>query len=434
MEHTRSRRIWCSDETAFADEISSLLTQVYLNSRQKNSEEQKRELQERLERAERMESLGILAGGVAHDLNNILGPMVGYSELILRQLDNTEKIEKRVKRIGQSAQEAADVIQDLLTLARRGRYEMVPTDLNQIIMDFLESPAFLSLKEQRPEVEIVANLDDSLGRMLGSTPHLMKVIMNLIFNAFDAITGEGKVYVITSCPHLEKLSNGFDLGDLSGNLISLCVKDTGNGIAPENLEKIFEPYFSKKKLGRSSGSGLGLSVVYGVIKDHHGYYDIISTPGLGTEFNVFFPVVDAEDCEPDTARKKIEGTETILIVDDNPVQLEIAEEMISSLGYSVTIAASGENAVEYLKSNEADLVILDMIMDPGIDGLDTYREILKIRTEQKAIITSGFSATERVEEMQKLGAGQYIRKPYSLSAVGGAIREELDKVHETIPT
>ncbi len=424
-EHTGEPRVWQSDEIAFADEISSLLSQVYSNAKRKRSEQQKRQLQDRLERAERMESLGILAGGVAHDLNNILGPVVGYSELILLQLGEDNKIARQVDRINRSAQDAADVIQDLLTLARRGRYEMVPLSLNKIVTNFVESPTFLNLAMKNMEIEIAVNLDDSIGKMSGSSPHLSKVVMNLIINAFDAIPGEGLVTISTSQHYLEFLSNGHTLGELAGEYVTLSIVDTGNGIPSENLAKIFEPYYSKKKMGKNSGSGLGLSVVYGVVKDHKGFYDIITSPGNGTEFRLYFPVLNVTDDWQETIETEMGGTESILVIDDNEGQRDVATELISSMGYEVVAASGGEEAIEYLKEHSVDLVLLDMIMDPGIDGLDTYREIIKLHPGQKAIIASGFSATDRVEEMQKLGAGKYIKKPYTRQLLGRAIREEL---------
>ncbi len=425
IEHSGEPRMWESDEITFAEEISAQLSQLYSNAARVRSDKQRRDLQERLERAERMEALGILAGGVAHDLNNTLGPIVGYAELLLRQLDKDDKVAKRIKKIGKSAQDAADVIQDLLTLARRGRYEMVPTDLNRVVGDYLESPAFLALNESRLDIEVTVDLDESIGLLMGSSVHLLKVVMNLVINAYDAMTDGGKLTITTAMRHLEQLSNGFKPDDAPGEYLLLSVIDTGNGIAADDLAKIFEPYYSKKKMGGSSGSGLGLSVVYGIVKDHKGFYDIISTPGAGTEFQLYFPVTTAEIKKTDTENMVLEGMESILVVDDSEGQRDVAVEMLESLGYNVRAVTSGERAVEYLQTHSVDLILLDMIMDPGIDGLDTYREIIKLHPGQKAVIASGYSATERVEEMQRLGAGQYIKKPYTLRALGTAIREEL---------
>lgn len=426
-EHTGEPRTWKADEITFADEISSFLSQVYLGAEQRRSERQQKELQERLERAERMESLGIMAGGVAHDLNNTLGPVVGYTDLILSQLDENDKVAKRVKKIGKSAQDAADVIQDLLTLARRGRYEMMPLNLNTVVKEYLESPGFLRLFREREDVAYKIDLDKSIGKIMGSTSHLNKVVMNLVVNACDAMPDGGRLIIQTRQAYVRKLPGGYELDNDAGEYIIFSVIDTGKGISAEDLEKIFEPYYSKKKMGGSSGSGLGLSVVYGVVKDHKGYYDISSTPGKGTNFSLYFPVTTDLGKTSNDKADEAGGTETILVVDDNESQREVAAELLEALGYKVLTASSGKRAVDLLKSITVDLVVMDMIMDPGIDGLDTYREILKIHPGQKAIIASGYSATDRVEKMQELGAGEYIKKPFTLQKLRRVIREELNK-------
>ncbi len=388
------------------------------------AEQQQRELKAKLDRAERMESLGILAGGVAHDLNNMLGPMVGYSDLLLMKLDEGDPIRKQVQRIGKSAQDAADVIQDLLTLARRGRYEMIPTNLNDVVEAYLDSPGFNQLTESRPTIKVETRLDPSLANFMGSAPHLHKAVMNLVINAFDAMPNGGSLVIETVQQNLEKLIGGYE-GIEAGDYVILRVGDTGIGIDPKDCGKIFEPYYSKKKMG-SSGSGLGLAVVYGIVKDHKGYYDIFSSIGQGAEFVIYLPVTRKEIPDLTDPQVDYHGTETILVVDDFEEQRQIAGDLLSSMGYQVSTVINGHDAVNYLANHKIDLVVLDMIMEKGFDGLDTYREILKIHPEQKAIIVSGFSATERANEMQRLGAGPYIKKPYTLKEIAKAIREELD--------
>jgi len=302
---------------------------------------------------------------------------------------------------------------------------MIPTYLNDIVTDYLESPAFLNLTEARPDIEVRVDLDDSARPLLGSAAHLSKVVMNLVVNAFDAMSQQGRLTITTAIRTVETLSNGHDLGDASGEYLLLSVADTGDGIAPEDLAKIFEPYYSKKRMSCSSGSGLGLSVVYGIVKDHTGFYDIVTSRGQGTDFRLYFPITTVAEETPEVDADSGVGTESILVVDDNEGQRDVAAALLRSLGYSVRTAASGERAIEFLKTRPVDLVVLDMIMDPGIDGLDTYREIIKIHPGQRALIASGYSATERVETMQRLGAGQYLKKPYSLKTLGRAIREEL---------
>ena len=372
-----------------------------------------------------MEALGILAGGVAHDLNNMLGPLVGYPELILMKLPEDSPFRKQLNRISNAAQEAAEVVQDLLTLARRGRYEMAPTNLNEVIEAYLDSPNYARLLESHSNINVKINLADKLQNISGSASHLSKVIMNFVVNAFDAMPDGGTLTIETSQDHLDRLPGGYDRIE-PGDFVVMRIRDTGQGIEDKDLSQIFEPYYSKKKMGRS-GSGLGLSVVYGVIKDHKAYYDIFTKVGVGTEFVVYFPATRQEAVQAPEIKEIHQGEETILIVDDVEDQREMAADLLSSLGYRVTTVASGREAIKLLRDKTFDLVVLDMIIEKDFDGLDTYREIVKIHADQKAIIVSGFSATERVHEAQELGAGEYLKKPYTREAIGRAVRTELDK-------
>ncbi len=432
LEHIGEQRAWQNDEVAFADEIAGQIAQIYADAERHRMEREQQGLQDRLERAERMESLGILAGGVAHDLNNLLGPVVGYSELILAQMSGDDRTGQRVRKIGKSAQDAADVIQDLLTLARRGRYDMVPTKVNDIVKDYVDSPSFEKLSESHPEVDVNVELDESIDMIMGSSAHLAKVVMNLIVNAFDAMPDGGALSVTSSQRWVEKLASGHE-GVVPSDYVLLRIRDSGMGIDAKDLARIFEPYYSKKKMG-TSGSGLGLSVVYGVVKDHKGYYDILSEPGDGAEFILYFPVTDVEEIAEPVQADDFSGTETVLVVDDVEEQRVMASEILSSLGYQVQVASGGKDAIEYLRHNTVDLALLDMIMEPGFDGLDTYREIVKLHPDQKAVVVSGFSATERVEEMRRLGAGDYVRKPYSIASLGKAVRDELDRAPVEVVT
>jgi CheY-like chemotaxis protein len=195
------------------------------------------------------------------------------------------------------------------------------------------------------------------------------------------------------------------------------------------MERIFEPFYTKKVMGRS-GTGLGMSVVWGTVKDHGGYIDVQSTKEKGTIFTLYFPITRKELAK-DKSRISIEGYkgkgESILVVDDVQEQREIASQILKKLSYSVTSVSSGEEAVDYLKDNSADLLLLDMIMDPGIDGLETYKRIIEFHPEQKALIASGFSESDRVKETQRLGAGAYLKKPFLLEKIGLAVRGELER-------
>ncbi|HAA03384.1 MAG TPA: hybrid sensor histidine kinase/response regulator, partial [Syntrophobacteraceae bacterium] len=214
-----------------------------------------------------------------------------------------------------------------------------------------------------------------------------------------------------------------------GDYVVLSVSDTGEGISAVDLKRIFEPFYTKKVMGRS-GTGLGLAVVWGTVKDHHGYINVLSEEGKGAAFTLYFPVTREELVSEQVSmsvREYLGKGETILIVDDVREQRELATTMLKKLHYSVTSVSSGEETLEYLKQHQVDLVILDMIMDHGMDGLDTYARIIEAHPQQKAIIVSGFSETERVAKAQALGAGAYVKKPYVLETLGRAVRMELDR-------
>jgi len=227
--------------------------------------------------------------------------------------------------------------------------------------------------------------------------------------------------------YIDRPLKGYDDVNV-GEYVVIAVSDDGSGISSDDLERIFEPFYTKKVMGRS-GTGLGLAVVWNVVQDHKGYIDV-RTSENGTTFELFFPITREEmsNQELSIPIKDYKGKgETILVVDDVGSQREISCKMLDKLGYKTKAISSGEEAVEYLKKNTVDLILLDMIMDPGIDGLDTYKKIIEIHPEQKAMIVSGFSETDRVKEAQKLGTGEYIKKPYTLEKIGMAVRTELDK-------
>jgi len=394
----------------------------------KRAEQEKRRLEAQLQRSQKMEAIGTLAGGVAHDLNNILAGLVSYPELLLMDLPEDSPLRKPISTIQKSGEKAAAIVQDLLTLARRGVAIAEVVNLNTIVSDYLKSPEYGKLREFHFDVTLKTDLKTDLMHISGSPVHLSKTIMNLISNAAEAMPEGGTISVSTENRYIDTPIRGYD--DVKeGNYVTLIVSDTGIGIPLEDREKIFEPFYTKKVMGRS-GTGLGMAVVWGTIKDHNGYIDVQSREGEGATFALYFPVTREELAKEKLhlSLEDIKGRgESILVVDDVEEQREIASSMLKKVGYSVTSVSSGEEAVEYMKNNQANLIILDMIMDPGIDGLETYKRILEIYPEQKAIIVSGFSETKRVKEAQKLGAGSYVKKPYILEKIGLAVRTELDK-------
>ena len=397
-------------------------------SERKRAEEEKQNLVAQLVRAQKMEAIGTLAGGVAHDLNNILSGLVSYPELLLLDLPKDSPLRQPILTIQNSGQKATAIVQNLLTLARRGVAATEVENLNSIVSNYLISPEFGKLREFHPNVKLETDFETDLLPILGSPVHLSKTVMNLVSNAAEAMPHGGEIFISTENRYIDQPIRGYDRVE-EGDYVTLIVSDTGVGIPQKDIEKIFEPFYTKKVMGRS-GTGLGMAVVWGTVKDHKGYIDVKSTEGKGTTFTLYFPVTRKESAK-DESRLSIEdyrGTgESILVVDDVKEQREIAGQVLKRLGYSVTSVSSGEEAVDYMKDNSADLLLLDMIMDPGIDGLETYKRILELRPGQKAIIVSGFSETERVREVQRLGAGAYVKKPYLLEKIGLAVRDELER-------
>lgn len=390
------------------------------------AEKDKRELQTQLQRAQKMESLGTLAGGVAHDLNNILTGIVSYPDLMLSDILEESPIRQGLLIIKKSGEKAAAIVNDLLTLARRGVSVSEVVNLNLLIEDYLKSPEFEKLKAYHPHVEVRLNLHGGLANVIGSPIHLSKAIMNMVSNAAEAMPDSGTITISTRNQAIQEAKNGY-MRIESGQYVTLEVTDTGVGISPEDLERIFEPFYSKKIMGRS-GTGLGMAVVWGTVQDHKGFIDVKSTAGKGTSFFLYFPPTDEliQCREESLSIEVLKGHgESILVVDDVEEQREIASKILEKLGYSVTTCGGGEEAVKFLENNSADLIILDMIMAPGMDGLETYREIIELHPNQKAIIASGFSETDRVRELQRMGAGEYIRKPYSLERIGLSVRKAL---------
>ena len=391
-----------------------------------NSE--RRRLEERLNRAEKMEGLGRMAGGVAHDLNNVLGVLVGYSELLAEKLPAESPLKRYADNIHQSSLRGGAIIQDLLTLARRGVTVSEVVDVNSVVFNYLRTLEFEKMKSYHPKVKIWTDLSDGLLNIKGSPVHLGKTIMNLVSNAVEAIADQGEVTIRTENRYLDSPLCGYDEMQ-EGDYVVLTVSDTGSGISTNDIRKIFEPFYTKKVMGRS-GTGLGLAVVWGTVKDHNGYIDVQSEEGKGSTFTLYFPAT-REDLAKVQEAISIDAYmgrgESILIVDDVEAQREVAMSMLGRLGYQVKAVSSGEKAIEYLKNGKADLVILDMIMDPGIDGMETYRRILEINPEQKAVIVSGFSESDRVRKAQEMGTGAFVQKPYILEKIGLAIRKELDR-------
>jgi PAS domain S-box-containing protein len=389
---------------------------------------QSKRLEKQLQRAHKMEALGFLAGGVAHDLNNILCGIVSYPDLLLRDLPDNSPLQAPLVTIKTSGEKASSIVQDLLTLARRGVASTELLNINHLVEEYLLSPECKTLLALHPGVLINKKLQPYLLNQVGSRTHIAKSLMNLISNAAEAMPSGGTITITTENRYLDKSMSGFETVR-EGEYAVLSVEDTGTGIDEEDLARIFEPFYTKKIMGRS-GSGLGMAVVWGTVKDHGGHINVHSVPGVGTCFELYFPAT--RQTLPESAGtipyEAYQGQgELVLVVDDIQQQREIAKSILIRLGYHTETVASGEEAIAYLENNRPDLIVLDMIMDPGLDGFETYRRIVAGKPGQKAIIVSGYSESEQVRKTQELGAGQYLKKPYTLETLGLAVRNELGR-------
>jgi CheY-like chemotaxis protein len=387
---------------------------------------ERHQLQKKLVQAQKMEALGTLAGGVAHDLNNVLAAIVSYPGILLLSLEADSPLRKPILAMQRAGQRAAEIVQDLLTLAKRGVSTKDSLNLNDLIQDYLQSPEHEKLMSHHPQVTVDARLGQDLHNFKGSAIHIQKTIMNLVTNAAEAQPDGGRI-IISTTNHRFSDSPENAQSNRDGEWVALAVSDDGCGIAKADLNRIFEPFYTKKVMGRS-GTGLGMAVVWGAVQDHHGHIDVVSRPDRGSTFTIYLPA--AGDADPQAQRpiphaEYMGNGERILVVDDIAEQREITSQLLTVLNYAPIAVSSGEAAIKFLKKEAVALLILDMIMDPGIDGLETFRQIVAFKPDQKAIITSGYAETDRVEQAMRLGAGPFLKKPYTLEALGKTIMDAL---------
>jgi len=395
-------------------------------SQRKKAQQEQLRLEARLHQAQKMEAIGLMAGGVAHDLNNILAGVVGYPDLLLLTIPKDSKLRQPLQRIKESGERAADVITDLLTIARSAACPSEVANINFMIQEYLGSLEFNKLKSRHQQVSFRLDLQSDLANNLCSKPHIKKCLMNIIVNGAEAIDQEGTVQIST---YNQDVEQELAIGDqllAKGHYAVIRVTDSGKGIAKDHLDHIFEPFYSRKKMGRS-GTGLGLTVVWNTVQDHGGIVQVESSPE-GTSFMLFFP--SSNKPLPLQAKEiplaELQGNkEIIMVVDDEQLPLDIAKSMLAQLNYKVVTKASGEDAIAYLQDNKVDLLVLDMVMNPGLNGRQTYEQILAVRPEQKAIIASGFAENDETNKVLGLGAHGFLRKPYPINGLGKAVKEAL---------
>ncbi len=391
---------------------------------QKKAEGERLVAEEKLQKAHRMEAIGLMAGGVAHDLNNILSGLVSYPELLLLQLSEDDDLYKPIKAIQNSGERAAAVVADLLTVARGVATVKEVSSVNMLIKEYLGSPECGKLKSLHPQIRIDSRFTEDLWNIKCSKVHIQKVLMNLITNAVEAIDTEGSVLISTANQSVDPAKMvSSSLQD--GEYVVVTVQDTGSGIGQHDLAHIFEPFYTKKVMGRS-GTGLGLAVVWNTIKDHRAYITVESDEN-GSTFTLYFPPCHEEISRNNDALSitSLKGCGSVLVVDDEEQQRNIATQMLTLLGYTVNTVSSGEEAVDFCSKKSVDLLLLDMLMEPGINGLETYQKIIELYPSQKAIIASGFSESSAVLASKALGVGSYIKKPYNLEQLGKALQKVL---------
>ncbi|MBI5869159.1 MAG: PAS domain S-box protein [candidate division Zixibacteria bacterium] len=380
----------------------------------------RKQAEEQLLRAKRLEAAGQLAGQIAHDFNNLLGPLVAYPELIAPHLPPDARLQEMLHDMAAAARQIADINQELLTMSRRGHYNLEPLDLNRLVEHCLRT-----VSTPAP-ITIARELSERLPLVRGGASQIMRLLNNLINNAFDAMPDGGALTVRTAKINLDApLKRYPDVRP--GEFVRLDITDTGRGIPTGAVERIFEPFFTTKKADRRRGSGLGLAVVHSVMEDHEGYVDFDSEPGKGTTFSLYFPVNPVPSPEPAPDSSVPMGTgQRVLVVDDDSMQRRIAERTLKRLGYVVQTVASGEEAVEFVAQHPQEILLLDMVMD-GIDGTETLRRIKRQYPDQIAIILSGYACSDRVDEAMRLGAKGFIQKPVHLATLAAALHDALHK-------
>jgi PAS domain S-box-containing protein len=398
----------------------------------KKQEEENRNLQELLHRASKMKAIGLMAGGIAHDLNNILAGVTGYPELMLLGLPPDSKLRKPLKAVLHSGRRASAVVTELLTMARGVASVKKPHDCNNLIEEFLATPEAIKITEDYPNVQIITRLGKDTGSITCSPIHIQKCIMNLLFNAVEVAKDKTRswVEIVTDRPSLS--ADVLDNLNLSpGDYVRIFIKDNGSGISKQDIEKIFEPFYSKKILGRS-GTGLGLTVVWNVVHEHHGAVRVESS-GQGTTFTIYLPATNKTELETADDSTPWEGQSAghILVVDDEPQLRDIASAMLATFGYTTKTVNSGEEAIAVMQKETFDLVLIDMMMEPGMNGRQTYEKIIKITPGQKALIVSGYSKNDEVTRALALGAGGFIKKPYSMSELLRAVQSVGLQTHNT---
>ena len=406
--------------------LSKVLVSINDVTELHQAHQNKDRLEAQLQQAQRMESMGKLAGGIAHDFNNLLMAIQGRTSVMLMKKDSSHPDIEHLRGIEGHVESAADLTKQLLGFARGGKYEVKPTALNELIKK--QNRMF---GRTRKEVYIREKYEENLWAVEVDRGQMQQVLLNLYINAWQAMPGGGDLYLKTENVTLdENYVKPFSIEP--GRYVKISVTDTGVGMDKVTRERIFDPFFTTKGIGK--GTGLGLASVYGIIKNHGGFINVYSEKGEGSAFNIYLPVSSAEvtrEKEPD--KDILNGSEAILLVDDEEMITEVGEELLNALGYRVLTAKGGREAIEVYEKNRdgIDLVILDMIM-PDMNGGDTFDRLREINGDINVILSSGYSINGQAQEILDRGCNGFIQKPFNMKQLSQKLREVLDDKQERI--
>jgi two-component system cell cycle sensor histidine kinase/response regulator CckA len=390
-------------------------------SERKKTEEEKHKLETQLQQAQKMESIGTLAGGIAHDFNNILMGIQGNASLMLLKISSEHPNYEKIKNIEQYVQNGTALTKQLLGFARRGKYLVKATDLNEII-----DKSSSLFARTRKEIQVHTNLFEAIWSAEVDRGQIEQVLLNLYVNAWQAMPGGGDLYLNTENIILDG-SYVKPYKVEPGRYVKISITDTGVGIDKETLERIFEPFFTTKEMGR--GTGLGLASVYGIIKSHGGYINVYSELDQGTTFTIYLPASDIEPMEDEAVSAAItKGTGNILLIDDEKMILDVGRELLEELGYSVLPVMSGQEAIDVFEvnQNKVDLIIMDMIM-PGMSGSETFDRLKEIKPDAKILLSSGYSIDGQATKILRRGCDGFIQKPFNMNQLAEKIQRILTK-------
>ncbi len=379
-----------------------------------------KELEAQLQRAQKMEAIGTLAGGIAHDFNNLLMAIQGRASMMLMGKEPLHPDMEHLKGIERYVKNASDLTQQLLSFSRGGKYEVKPTDLNELVKN--ETIMFGRTKK---EITIHEKYEDHLWSAAVDRGQIRQVLLNLYVNAWQAMPGGGDLYLETENVILDE-SRVRPFSTTPGRYVKMSVADTGVGMDKATLERIFDPFFTTKKMGR--GTGLGLASVYGIIKNHGGFIQVFSEKGEGATFHVYLPASHKTVAEREPGDVALlRGSETVLFVDDEDIITEFAEDFLGRLGYKVLVVESGKKALETYERNgeRIDIVVLDMVM-PDMSGRETYAALKGMNPGIKVLLSSGYSIDGEATRILNHGCNGFIQKPYTIESLSQKLREILD--------